>query len=159
MMKESHPKEIEMTRMTKVKENASNVEIQIISLENAQNYQETIIKEPTSEDHGVIATKKEKKRLRMNNVLWLKHLMRIEKGKEANEECKICQDLRIENEKLKEEISKLNQFNNSNHSLKKTLNLQKPSEDKTGLGFNFTKGSTSETKQVNFVKSQKVESK
>ncbi|GJY19489.1 hypothetical protein Tco_0390980 [Tanacetum coccineum] len=58
-----------MTRTTKAKENASNVEIQIISLENAQNYQETIIKEPTLEDHGVIATKKEKKRLRMKNVI------------------------------------------------------------------------------------------
>ncbi|GJT47222.1 hypothetical protein Tco_0955937, partial [Tanacetum coccineum] len=66
-----------MTRTTKAKENASNVEIQIISSENAQNYQETIIKEPTSEDHRVIATKKEKKRLRMKNVLWLKHPMRI----------------------------------------------------------------------------------
>ncbi|GJU57047.1 zf-CCHC domain-containing protein [Tanacetum coccineum] len=95
-----------------------------------------------------------------NEVLELKNkLSRIEKGKEANEECKICQDLRIENEKLKEEISKLNQFNNSSHSLKKILNLQKPFGDKTGLGFNFTKGLTSETKQVNFVKSQKVKSK
>nr|GEX45294.1 ribosomal protein L7Ae/L30e/S12e/Gadd45 [Tanacetum cinerariifolium] len=72
----NHPKEIKMTRTTKAKENASNVEIQIISSENAQSYQETIIKEPTSADHGVIATKKEKKRLRMKNVLWLKHLMR-----------------------------------------------------------------------------------
>ncbi|GJZ80411.1 hypothetical protein Tco_0645405 [Tanacetum coccineum] len=51
--------------------------IQIISSENAQNYQETIIKEPTSEDHEVIATEKEKKRLRMKNVLWPKHPMRI----------------------------------------------------------------------------------
>ncbi|GJZ39142.1 zf-CCHC domain-containing protein, partial [Tanacetum coccineum] len=41
-----------------------------------------------------------------NEVLELKNkLSRIEKGKEANEECKICQDLRIENEMLKEEIS------------------------------------------------------
>ncbi|GJR90345.1 hypothetical protein Tco_0214356 [Tanacetum coccineum] len=51
-MKESHSKEIKMTRMTKVKENASNVEIQIISSENAQNYQEAIIKEPTSENRS-----------------------------------------------------------------------------------------------------------
>ncbi|GJZ08666.1 zf-CCHC domain-containing protein [Tanacetum coccineum] len=95
-----------------------------------------------------------------NEVLELKNkLSRLEKGKEANEECNICQDLRFENEKLKEEISKLNQFNNSSHSLKKIISLQKPSGDKTGLGFNFTKGSTSETKQVNFVKSQEVESK
>ncbi|GJS18519.1 hypothetical protein Tco_0412991 [Tanacetum coccineum] len=35
MMKESHPKEIKMTRTTKANKNASNVEIQIISLENA----------------------------------------------------------------------------------------------------------------------------
>ncbi|GKD55045.1 zf-CCHC domain-containing protein [Tanacetum coccineum] len=95
-----------------------------------------------------------------NEVLELKNkLSRLEKGKEVNEECKICQDLRFENEKLKEEISKLNQFNNSSQSLKKMLNLQKPSGDKSGLGFNFTKGSTSESKQVNFVKSQEVESK
>nr|GEX92584.1 hypothetical protein [Tanacetum cinerariifolium] len=47
-MNESHPKEIKMTRMKKSKENASSVEIQIISSENAQNYQETIIKEPTA---------------------------------------------------------------------------------------------------------------
>ncbi|GKG44747.1 hypothetical protein Tco_0486185, partial [Tanacetum coccineum] len=59
-----------MTRTTKAKENASNVKIQIISSDNAQNYQE-----PTSEDHGVIATKKEKKILRMKNVLWRKHPM------------------------------------------------------------------------------------
>nr|GFB70368.1 hypothetical protein [Tanacetum cinerariifolium] len=37
------------------------VEIQIISSENVQNYQETIIKEPSLEDHGVIATKMKKK--------------------------------------------------------------------------------------------------
>ncbi|GKE62654.1 hypothetical protein Tco_1513021 [Tanacetum coccineum] len=47
----------------------------------------------------------------------------------------------------------------SSKSLKKMLNLQKPSGDKSGLGFNFTNESTSECKQVNFVKSQEVESK
>ncbi|GKD50691.1 hypothetical protein Tco_1279667 [Tanacetum coccineum] len=95
-----------------------------------------------------------------NEVLELKSkLSKLEKGKEVNEESKICQDLRFENKKLKEEISKLNQFNNSSKSLKKMLNLQKPSGDKSGLGFNFTNGSTSESKQVNFVKSQEVESK
>nr|GEV99290.1 ribonuclease H-like domain-containing protein [Tanacetum cinerariifolium] len=50
---------------------------QNISSENAQNYQEPIIKEPTSEDHRVIATKKVKKRLKMKNVLWLKHPMSL----------------------------------------------------------------------------------
>ncbi|GKD49666.1 hypothetical protein Tco_1278642 [Tanacetum coccineum] len=65
------------TRMTRAKEN--NIKVvgyPKISSENAQNYQETIIKEPTSEDHRVIAKKKKKKRLRMKNVLWLKHPMR-----------------------------------------------------------------------------------
>nr|GEX04502.1 hypothetical protein [Tanacetum cinerariifolium] len=75
-MKESHPKEIKMTGTTKAKENALNVEIQITSSENVQNYQETIIKEPSLEEHGVIATKMEKKGLRKKNVLWLKHPMR-----------------------------------------------------------------------------------
>ncbi|GJV60005.1 zf-CCHC domain-containing protein [Tanacetum coccineum] len=95
-----------------------------------------------------------------NEVLELKDkLSKLEKGKKVNEECKICQDLKFENEKLKEEISKLNQFNNSSHSLKKIISSQKPSGDKSGLGFNFTKGSTSETKQVNFVKSQEIKPK
>ncbi|GJU83930.1 zf-CCHC domain-containing protein [Tanacetum coccineum] len=55
-----------------------------------------------------------------NEVFELKDkLSKLEKGKEVNEEYKICQDLKFENEKLKEEISKLNQFNNSSHLLKK----------------------------------------
>ncbi|GJW56425.1 hypothetical protein Tco_0103156 [Tanacetum coccineum] len=54
-----------------------------------------------------------------NEVLELKNkLSRLEKGKELNEECKICQDLRFENEQLKEDISKFNQFNNSSQSLR-----------------------------------------
>ncbi|GJU89717.1 hypothetical protein Tco_1302140 [Tanacetum coccineum] len=95
-----------------------------------------------------------------NKVLELKDkLSRLEKGKEVIEECKLCQDLKLENEKLRKEISRLNQFNDSSHSLKKIINSQKTSRDKSGLGFNFTKGSPSETKQVKFVKAQEVESK
>ncbi|GKE50840.1 zf-CCHC domain-containing protein [Tanacetum coccineum] len=86
-------------------------------------------------------------------------LSRIEKGKELIEECKLCQDLKLENEKLRKEISRLNQFNDSSHSLKKIISSQKTSGDKSGLGFNFTKGSPSETKQVKFIKAQEVESK
>ncbi|GJS53855.1 hypothetical protein Tco_0627217 [Tanacetum coccineum] len=84
-------------------------------------------------------------------------LSRLEKVKKVNEECKLCQDLKFENKKLRKEISRLNQFNDSRHSLKKIISSQKPSEDKSGLGFNFTKGSPSETKQVNFVRAQEVE--
>ncbi|GJR87437.1 zf-CCHC domain-containing protein [Tanacetum coccineum] len=95
-----------------------------------------------------------------NEALELKDTSsRLEKGKEVNKECKLCQDLKFENEKLRKEISRLNQFNDSSHSLKKIISSQKPSGDKSGLGFNFTKGSPSETKQVNFVRAQEVESK
>ncbi|GJR12622.1 zf-CCHC domain-containing protein [Tanacetum coccineum] len=95
-----------------------------------------------------------------NEALELKDkLSRLEKGKEVIEECKLCQDLKLENEKLRKEISRLNQFNDSSHSLKKIISSQKTSGDKSGLGFNFTKGSPSETKQVKFVKAQEVESK
>ncbi|GJU30803.1 hypothetical protein Tco_1174392 [Tanacetum coccineum] len=95
-----------------------------------------------------------------NEVLELKDkLSRLEKGKEVIEECKLCQDLKLENEKLRKEISRLSQFNDSSHSLKKIINSQKTSGDKSGLGFNFTKESPSETKQVKFVKAQEVESK
>ncbi|GJZ60202.1 hypothetical protein Tco_0616018 [Tanacetum coccineum] len=44
-------------KMVKARENALDVEIQIISSENAQNHQETIIKELSLEEHGVIATR------------------------------------------------------------------------------------------------------
>ncbi|GJR86316.1 zf-CCHC domain-containing protein [Tanacetum coccineum] len=95
-----------------------------------------------------------------NEVLELKgKLSKLEKGKEVIEECKLCQDLKLENEKLRKEISRLNQFNDSSHSLKKIINSQKTSGDKSGLGFNFTKGSPSETKQVKFVKAQEVKLK
>ncbi|GKB92316.1 hypothetical protein Tco_0964588 [Tanacetum coccineum] len=86
-------------------------------------------------------------------------LSRLEKGKEVIEECKLCQELKLENDKLRNKISRLNQFNNSSHSLKKIISSQKISGDKSGLGFNFTKGSPSKTKQVKFVKAQEVESK
>nr|GEU45501.1 putative reverse transcriptase domain-containing protein [Tanacetum cinerariifolium] len=92
-----------MTRTTKAKENASNVEIQIISLENNQNYQDNIIKEPTSEDHGVIATKKKEKRLRMKNVLWLKHLMSDEEKGEKTKDAK-CLMAKASDERWEESI-------------------------------------------------------
>ncbi|GJT43414.1 hypothetical protein Tco_0952129 [Tanacetum coccineum] len=50
--------------------------IQTISSGSVQNYQETTIKEPSSEDHGVVATKTMKKRLKAKNVLWPMHPMR-----------------------------------------------------------------------------------
>nr|GEW48484.1 hypothetical protein [Tanacetum cinerariifolium] len=55
---------------SKAKENVLNVGIQIASSESVQNHQEATIKEPLLEDHGVIATKMKKKRLKTKNVLW-----------------------------------------------------------------------------------------
>nr|GEW23637.1 Gag-protease polyprotein [Tanacetum cinerariifolium] len=72
----NHPKEVKTTKMAMAKENVLNVEIQIISSESVQNYRETTIKEPSLEDHGVIATKMKKKGQRTKIVSWLKHLIR-----------------------------------------------------------------------------------
>ncbi|GJR93996.1 hypothetical protein Tco_0266170 [Tanacetum coccineum] len=58
--------------MAKAKENALSVEIQIISLENVQNYQDIKIKKRLLEDLGVIATEMKRKRQMKKSVLWLK---------------------------------------------------------------------------------------
>ncbi|GKE27346.1 hypothetical protein Tco_1442730 [Tanacetum coccineum] len=71
--------------------------------------------------------------------------------------CTECQNLIVENEKLKEEASKLTEFEKSTHSLKEMLNFQKLSDDKSDLGFNSIEASSSWTKQIKFVKSQKIE--
>nr|GEV12204.1 hypothetical protein [Tanacetum cinerariifolium] len=78
MMKEKYLKETKMTKIAKAKENVLNVGIQSTSSESVQNYQEATIKEPLLEDHGVIAMKMKKKRLKMKNVLWPKLLMRLQ---------------------------------------------------------------------------------
>nr|GEV86902.1 hypothetical protein [Tanacetum cinerariifolium] len=62
--KQCHFKEVEVTKMVKVKENALDVEIQIISLENVQSHQEAIIKKLSLEEHGLIVAKIRKKRLK-----------------------------------------------------------------------------------------------
>ncbi|GJZ08358.1 hypothetical protein Tco_0542641 [Tanacetum coccineum] len=61
-----------------------------------------------------------------NEILELKDkLSRLEKGKEVIEECKLCQELKLENENLRNEISRINQFNNSSHSLRKNNKFPK----------------------------------
>ncbi|GJS44401.1 hypothetical protein Tco_0569444 [Tanacetum coccineum] len=62
-----------------VKENALSVEIQIISSENIQNYQDIKIKKRLLEDLKVIATKINRRR-QTKSVLWLKLQMRWSKG-------------------------------------------------------------------------------
>ncbi|GJX89174.1 hypothetical protein Tco_0341188 [Tanacetum coccineum] len=61
MKKENHTKEIKTTKMTKVKENASSVEIQIISSKNVRNNQNIKIKRHLLEDPRVIPTMMKRK--------------------------------------------------------------------------------------------------
>ncbi|GJS06584.1 zf-CCHC domain-containing protein [Tanacetum coccineum] len=82
-------------------------------------------------------------------------LSTLEKNKGVDLECTICQSLKIENEKLKEESTRLNKFEKSTHCLNEMLSSQKPSGDKLGLGFNSFEASSSGTKEIKFVKAQK----
>ncbi|GKB71298.1 zf-CCHC domain-containing protein [Tanacetum coccineum] len=79
----------------------------------------------------------------------------LEKNKEDDLECVKCHMLKTENEKLKEEAFKLTKFEKSTHCLNEMLNNQKPSGEKLGLGFNSFEASSSRTKEIKFVKSQK----
>ncbi|GJS05175.1 retrovirus-related pol polyprotein from transposon TNT 1-94 [Tanacetum coccineum] len=82
-------------------------------------------------------------------------LSTFEKNKGVDLECKKCQLLRIENEKLKEEAIKLTKFEKNTHYLNEMLSNQKLFGDKLGLGFISLEASTSGTKEIKFVKSQK----
>ncbi|GJT28831.1 zf-CCHC domain-containing protein [Tanacetum coccineum] len=82
-------------------------------------------------------------------------LSTLEKNEGVDLECTICQSLKIENEKLKEESTRLNKFEKSTHCLNEMLSSQKPSGDKLGLGFNSFEASSSGTKEIKFVKAQK----
>ncbi|GJU71022.1 retrovirus-related pol polyprotein from transposon TNT 1-94 [Tanacetum coccineum] len=79
----------------------------------------------------------------------------LEKNKGVDLECVKCHTLKIENEKLKEEAIRLNKFEKSTHCLNEMLSNQKPSGEKLGLGFNSFEASSSETKEIKFVKAQK----
>ncbi|GJV75352.1 retrovirus-related pol polyprotein from transposon TNT 1-94 [Tanacetum coccineum] len=82
-------------------------------------------------------------------------LSTLKKNKGVDLECTICQSLKIENGKLKEEALKLTKFEKSTHCLNEMLSNQKPSGDKLGLGFNSFEASSSGTKEIKFVKAQK----
>ncbi|GKD15162.1 zf-CCHC domain-containing protein, partial [Tanacetum coccineum] len=82
------------------------------------------------------------------------NLSKLERNKGVDLECTTCQKHRIDNEKLKKEALKLSQFQKSTHSLNEMLSIQKPSRDKSGLGFNSFEASKSGTRETKFVKSQ-----
>ncbi|GJZ42427.1 hypothetical protein Tco_0589313 [Tanacetum coccineum] len=62
-----------------------------------------------------------------------------------------CQELKLENVKLKETQVKFEKFDKSANSLREMLNIQKSPSCKIGLGFDSSKASTSGTKPINFV--------
>ncbi|GJS87114.1 retrovirus-related pol polyprotein from transposon TNT 1-94 [Tanacetum coccineum] len=82
-------------------------------------------------------------------------LSTLEKNKGVDLDCAMCHVLKIENEKLKDESTRLNKFEKSTHCLNEMLSNQKPSGDKLGLGFNSFEASSSGTKEIKFVKAQK----
>ncbi|GJV76974.1 retrovirus-related pol polyprotein from transposon TNT 1-94 [Tanacetum coccineum] len=82
-------------------------------------------------------------------------LSTLEKNKGVDIDCAKCHTLKIKNEKLKEESTRLNKFEKSTYCLNEMLNNQKPSSDKLGLGFNSFEASSSGTKEMKFVKAQK----
>ncbi|GJY03597.1 zf-CCHC domain-containing protein [Tanacetum coccineum] len=79
----------------------------------------------------------------------------LEKNKGVDLECVKYHMLKIENEKLKEEVTRLNKFEKSTQCLNEMLSNQKPSGEKLGLGYNSFEASSSETKEIKFVKAQK----
>ncbi|GKA11884.1 retrovirus-related pol polyprotein from transposon TNT 1-94 [Tanacetum coccineum] len=82
-------------------------------------------------------------------------LSTLEKNKGVDLDCVKCHTHKIENEKLKEEFTRLNRFEKSTHCLNEMLSNQKPSSDKLGLWFNSFEASSSGTKEIKFVKAQK----
>ncbi|GJS93801.1 zf-CCHC domain-containing protein, partial [Tanacetum coccineum] len=79
-------------------------------------------------------------------------LSTLEKNKGVDLDCAKCHVLKNENEKLKDESTRLNKFKKSTHCLNEMLSNQKPSGGKLGLGFNSFEASSSGTKEIKFVK-------
>ncbi|GJW51167.1 zf-CCHC domain-containing protein [Tanacetum coccineum] len=97
-------------------------------------------------------TLKTKRDLLEKEVLELNEkIKKLERSKEIDIACKSCQELKLENAKLKETQVKFVKFDKSANSLREMLNNQKSSSCKIGLGFNSNKASTSETKPISFV--------
>ncbi|GJV01333.1 zf-CCHC domain-containing protein [Tanacetum coccineum] len=82
-------------------------------------------------------------------------LSTLNKNKGVDLDCAKCHVLKIKNERLKDEYTILNKFEKSIHCLNEMLSNQKPAGDKLGLGFNSFKASSSGTKEIKFMKSQK----
>ncbi|GJR28625.1 zf-CCHC domain-containing protein [Tanacetum coccineum] len=82
-----------------------------------------------------------------------KKIKKLKRSKEIDIACKSCQELQLENARLKETQVKFVKFDKSSNSLREMLNNQKSSSCKIGLGFDSSKASTSRTKLMSFVRS------
>ncbi|GJS99548.1 hypothetical protein Tco_0820718 [Tanacetum coccineum] len=78
-------------------------------------------------------------------------IKKLERSNKIEIECKSCEELKLENTKLKETQVKFVKFDKSANSLREILNNQKSPSCKIGLGFDSDKASTSETKTMSFV--------
>ncbi|GJV96776.1 zf-CCHC domain-containing protein [Tanacetum coccineum] len=76
---------------------------------------------------------------------------KLERGKEIEIACKSCDELKMENAKLKETQVKFVKFYKSANTLREMLDNQKLSSCKIGIGFDNSKASTSGTKIMSFV--------
>ncbi|GJS45522.1 hypothetical protein Tco_0595643 [Tanacetum coccineum] len=81
---------------------------------------------------------------------------KLKRNKDVDIECESCQQLCLENTKLKETQVKFVKFDQSVNSLNEMLNVQRSPSSKIGLGFDKNEASTSVTKQVHFVRSAVV---
>nr|GEV83054.1 zf-CCHC domain-containing protein [Tanacetum cinerariifolium] len=78
-------------------------------------------------------------------------IKKLEKSKEIEMACKSCDELKLENTKLKETQVKFVKFDKSANSVRKSLNNQNSPSCKIGLGFNSDKASTNRTKTMSII--------
>ncbi|GKB76385.1 retrovirus-related pol polyprotein from transposon TNT 1-94 [Tanacetum coccineum] len=110
---------------------------------------ETCLMAQSSNENKNLKTKRdllEKEILELNEKI-----KKLERSKEIEIACKSCDELKSENAKLKETQVKFVKFDKSANTLREMLDNQKPSSCKIGLGFDYSKASTSETKIMSFV--------
>ncbi|GJW78085.1 zf-CCHC domain-containing protein [Tanacetum coccineum] len=97
---------------------------------------------------------KNKRDLLETEILELNEKIRkLERGKEIEIPCKLCDELKLKKAKLKETQVKFVKFDKSANSLREMLNNQKSPSCKIGLGFDNSTASTSGTKIMSFVRS------
>ncbi|GKC52927.1 hypothetical protein Tco_1075672, partial [Tanacetum coccineum] len=77
-------------------------------------------------------------------------IKKLKRNKEIDIMCESCQELKLENTKLKETQVKFVKFDKSANSLREMFGIQKSPSCKIGLGFDRSKASTSGIKPIRF---------